>query len=56
MSYEANDNFTPNRERVADADAAVPIIDIAPFVHGDAAARKKVVAAVKRACEQVGFR
>jgi len=55
MSYEANDNFTPNRERVADADAAVPIIDIAPFVHSDAAPREMVVAAVRRACEQVGF-
>jgi isopenicillin N synthase-like dioxygenase len=55
MSHQANDDFTPDRDRVADADAAVPIIDIAPFVHGDAAARKKVVAAVKRACEQVGF-
>ena len=55
MSYEANDNFTPDRDRVADADAAVPVIDIAPFVHGDAAARRMVVAAVKRACEQVGF-
>jgi isopenicillin N synthase-like dioxygenase len=55
MSHQANDDFIPDRDRVADADAAVPIIDIAPFVHGDAAARKKVVAAVKRACEQVGF-
>jgi len=56
MSHQASDDFIPDRDRVADADAAVPIIDIAPFVHGDAAARKKVVAAVKRACEQVGFR
>ena len=55
MSHQANDDFTPDRDRVADADAAVPIIDIAPFVHGDAAAREKVVATVKRACEQVGF-
>jgi isopenicillin N synthase-like dioxygenase len=55
MSYEANDNFTPDRDRVADADAKVPVIDIAPFAHGDAAAREMVVAAVKRACEQVGF-
>ena len=55
MSYEANDNFTPDRDRVADADAAVPVIDIAPFVHGDVAARRMAVAAVKRACEQVGF-
>ena len=48
MSYEANDNFTPDRDRVADADAKVPVIDIAPFAHGDAAAREMVVAAVKR--------
>src|SRR5262249_18623631 len=55
MPHEANDYFTPDRDRVADADAAVPIIDIAPFVHGDGAAGKMVVATVKRACEQVGF-
>ena len=56
MSHEASDDFAPDRDRVADTDAAVAIIDIAPFVHGDAAARKMVVAAVKRACEQVGSR
>lgn len=56
MSHEASDDFATDRDRVADADAAVPIIDIAPFVHGDVAARKMVVAAVKRACEQVSFR
>jgi len=28
---------------------------IAPFVHGHLAAREMVIAAVKRACEQVGF-
>jgi hypothetical protein len=59
MSHQASDNFTPDRDRdrdrVADADAAAPIVDIAPFVHGDAAAREMVIAAVKRACEQVGF-
>ena len=55
MAYETTDDFKPDRDRVADADAAVPVIDIAPFVHGDAAARGAVVAAVKRACEQVGF-
>ena len=43
------------RDRVSDADVAVPVIDIAPFVPGDAVARGAVVAAVKRACEQVGF-
>lgn len=56
MSHQASDDFAPDRDRVADADAAVAIFDIAPFVHGDVAARKMVVAAVKRACEQVGFR
>src|SRR5258708_38794783 len=53
MSSQTSGDFL--RDRVADADAAVPVIDIAPFVHGDAAARRAVVAAVKRACEQVGF-
>ena len=56
MSHQANDDFTTDRDRVADADAAVAIFDIAPSVHGDAAARKMVVAAVERACESVGFR
>jgi hypothetical protein len=56
MSHEASDDFAADRDRVADADAAVPIIDIAPFVHGDRAAREIVIAAVKRACDQVGFR
>ena len=54
-AYEATENFTPDRDRVADADAAVPVIDIARFAHGDATARRAVVTAVKRACEQVGF-
>jgi isopenicillin N synthase-like dioxygenase len=55
MSHEANDDFTPGRERVADAAVAVPVIDIAPFARGDLAARRTVVAAVKHACEHVGF-
>ena len=55
MSHQANDDFTPGRERVADAAVAVPVIDIAPFAHGDLAARRAVVAAVKHACEHVGF-
>lgn len=55
MSHEANDDFTPGRERVADAAVTVPVIDIAPFAHGDPAARRTVVAAVKHACEHVGF-
>ena len=56
MSHGASDDFAPDRHRVADTDSAVPRIDIAPFVHGDRAAREIVIAAVKRACEQVGFR
>ena len=55
MSYEPTDDFAPARERVADAAAVVPVIDIAPFVFGDPAARRTVVAAVKHACEHVGF-
>ena len=55
MSQEANDDFTPGRERVADAAVTVPVIDIAPFAQGDLAARRMVVAAVKHACEHVGF-
>jgi hypothetical protein len=55
MSHEAIDDFAPDRDRVADADPVVPTIDIAPFVHGHPATREMVIAAVKRACEQVGF-
>jgi isopenicillin N synthase-like dioxygenase len=55
MLHEANADFTPGRERVADAAVTVPVIDIAPFAHGDPAARRTVVAAVKHACEHVGF-
>ena len=55
MSHQANDDFTPGRERVADAAVTVPVIDIAPFARGDLAARRAVVAAVKHACEHVGF-
>jgi isopenicillin N synthase-like dioxygenase len=34
---------------------ALPIINIAPFVHGDAAARRAVVDDVDRACAEIGF-
>lgn len=34
---------------------SIPIIDIAPFSHGDAAGRAAVAAEVKRACEEIGF-
>ena len=53
MSYTMTEDFL--RDRVADADTAVPVIDIAAFARDDALARAGVVAAVKRACEQVGF-
>ncbi len=33
----------------------VPVIDIAPFVNEDAANKRRVVAAVNRACEDIGF-
>ena len=32
MSHEATDDFVPDRERVADADAEVPVIDVRAFV------------------------
>jgi isopenicillin N synthase-like dioxygenase len=55
MSHEPTDDFAAGRERVADAAAVVPVIDIAPFVFGDPAARRSVVAAVRHACEHIGF-
>ncbi len=36
------------RDRMADADAAVPVVDIAPFMHGDRAPRVAVAAAASR--------
>ena len=33
----------------------IPIVDIAPFDHGDADVRRAVVGAVRRACEEIGF-
>lgn len=33
----------------------VPIIDISPFLHGDRAAKRRVVDDVKRICEDIGF-
>ena len=55
MSQETLDDFTPDRDRVADADASVPVIDIAPFAEGGTGGRLLVVEAVKDACERVGF-
>ncbi|HZV09726.1 MAG TPA: 2-oxoglutarate and iron-dependent oxygenase domain-containing protein, partial [Novosphingobium sp.] len=33
----------------------IPVIDLAPFLHGDAAARAGVAAAIAAACERIGF-
>jgi isopenicillin N synthase-like dioxygenase len=33
----------------------VPVIDLAPFIAGDADGKRKVAAAVNRACEDIGF-
>lgn len=52
---EATGDFTPDRDRVADADATIPVIDISGFDRGDRAAREQVVDAVGRACARVGF-
>jgi isopenicillin N synthase-like dioxygenase len=55
MLQQANEDFAPDRARVADADASVPVISIAGFADGGAAERRRVVDAVKQACERVGF-
>ena len=55
MSQPAADDFVPDRKRVADANAVVPVIDIAGFATGDGAQRDHVVRAVREACEHVGF-
>jgi isopenicillin N synthase-like dioxygenase len=55
MAYETNADFTPERDRAADSDATVPVIDVASFDSGGFAERRGVVAAVKHACEHVGF-
>jgi isopenicillin N synthase-like dioxygenase len=49
------DDFSPDRPRMADADASVPVIDISGFNGSDASARQRVVEGVKHACERVGF-
>jgi isopenicillin N synthase-like dioxygenase len=50
----SSDAFVPDRERAAAADAQIPIIDVSPFSApgGD---KRPVVAAIARACEEVGF-
>lgn len=55
MSDQANSDFTPDREQVADANAAVPVINLSGFSSGSSSERRHVVEAVKHACEHVGF-
>lgn len=55
MSQTHIDDFVPDRARVAEADAIIPVIDISPFSIGTTSARRAVVAAVNDACERVGF-
>jgi isopenicillin N synthase-like dioxygenase len=50
----SSDDFVPDRERAAAANAEIPIIDIAPFDAGGGN-KRAVVAAISRACEEVGF-
>ena len=33
----------------------VPVVNIAPFLSGDAVAKRKIAAAVNQACEDIGF-
>jgi isopenicillin N synthase-like dioxygenase len=53
MSSMPSDDFIPDRERAAAADAEIPIIDISPFA--TAGEKSAVVGAIARACEEVGF-
>jgi isopenicillin N synthase-like dioxygenase len=50
----SSDEFIPDRERAAAADAEIPIIDVSAFTRGPAG-KRAVVNAIARACEQVGF-
>jgi isopenicillin N synthase-like dioxygenase len=50
----SSDAFVPDRERAAAADAQIPIIDVSPF-SAPAGDKRPVVAAIARACEEVGF-
>ena len=55
MSEKIAGDFTPDRDRVADAGAEIPVIDISNFSRGDEKARVAIVDAVRDACERVGF-
>jgi isopenicillin N synthase-like dioxygenase len=50
----SSDEFVPDRERAAAADAEIPVIDISPFAAGRGG-KGAVVCAIARACEDVGF-
>jgi len=53
---EQSQDFVPERDRAAAADATVPVIDIAPFLADPKSlAAKSVVAQVALACETIGF-
>ena len=49
MAYETNADFTPERDRAADSDATVPVIDVASFDSGGFAERRGVEARMHRA-------
>jgi isopenicillin N synthase-like dioxygenase len=55
VSEKIPGDFTPDRDRVADADAEVPVIDISKFTSGDKETRAAIVDKVRDACERVGF-
>ena len=55
MNEKIAGDFTPDRDRVADAGAEIPIIDISNFSAGDEKARAAIVDEVRDACERVGF-
>jgi isopenicillin N synthase-like dioxygenase len=54
MSERIVGDSTPNRDRVADAEAEIPIIDISNFCGGEKE-RRLVVDAACDACERIGF-
>jgi isopenicillin N synthase-like dioxygenase len=55
VSEKIPGDFTPDRDRVADADAEVPVIDISKFTSGGMETRATIVDKVRDACERVGF-
>ena len=55
VSEKIAGDFTPDRDRVADADAEVPVIDISKFSSGGEETRAAIVNKVRDACERIGF-